>query len=802
MNFMILRPNEAGFVHHWLISGCKEEPFSTDYKNPNQLEFEIKVRERIADDTLKTVPDIRYGEPGLDGCPWRYYPAFNNWFVDQNKFYLLLNRVELYASTILCVPKARKLNIRIWTYTAAELWLNGQKQIAITKAVYKPMNYVDASLELQAGENEIFVRLQTLGVRDTRTIFGLQIRDAYDDVTVKTRDFDIVAPIIAAEKELLQVKLKDCTLQLPQAPGQPIRVNGEQVWEKGSTFAVSSEKTEIMLSAVVNGVKLERKMENIGVEKPHYSSASSLEEHQANYIRELYTSYDFNLQNLRYALMMDKLRQGLPFDEEDFAVTRRSLKEINSRVDCSDFDMIDLLRIMLMAKDRYPKDLQEEIKQILLNFRYWMDESGSDGMCFFSENHALCFHASQFMAGKLYPNDVFTRSGRTGAQQMEIGISRCKEWLSSMEATGSEEFSAPGYTAVTLMALFTLVDFAEEDVAKRAWEECDRLFEKISMHYFDGVQISPCGRIYGDVIKPYRQTILAVLNYFRKDVPLRAATKFAPIYELTRYKIDPSLFDKAKEALDTIYEAGNAEIHICKTQDYILTSVASERSEDFRGGWSGENARKEDPYKTGKFTYSYVKGLNERFHGTTLFQPGQYGYQQHMWEAALSNSCVVFVNHPGCTLHTGTMRPGYWYGNGLFPALRQWGNTLLAIYSLEDKHPISFTHLYFPKHLFDEVLQKDKWLFGRLGNGLVAIWSSSELKPFDDYLTDCEYRAYDKHQGFVCVCSDLEKEASLDQFAARCAAMPVVFDGDALTLEDGAGHKLRYEAKEYDSQIV
>lgn len=799
---MILRPNEAGFIQHWLISGCKEEPYTTDYVNPNQLEFEIKVREKIADDSLKAVPNIRYGEPGLAGCPWRYYPMFNNWFVDQYKFHHLLSRVELYASTILCVPQARKLNVRVWTYAAAELWLNGCKQIAITKAIYKPMNYVDASLSLNAGENEVFVRLQNLGVRDTKTIFGLQILDDYDDVSIKTHDFDIVGPIIAAEKELLQVKLKDYTLQLPHRPSQPIKVCGQQIWEENCTFAVSSEIAEVALSVVVNGVKLERKVENIGVEKPRYSSAASLEEHQANYIQQLYTSYDYDLQNLRYALMMDKLRKGLPFDEADFAVTRRSLKEINSRVDCSDFDMIDLLRIMLTDKNRYPQDLQEEIKQVVLNYRYWMDEAGSDGMCFFSENHALCFHASQLMAGKLYPDEIFVRSGRTGVQQMNIGISRCEEWLRSMEASGSEEFSAPGYTIVTLIALFTLVDFANEDISKRAWAECDRLIEKIAIHYFDGVQISPCGRIYGDVIKPWRQTVLALLNYFRTDVPLRAGTKFAPIYELTCYKIDPTLFDKAQDTMNTVYEAGNAEVYVCKTPNYVLTSVASERSENYRGGWSGDDARKEDPYKTGKFTYSYVKGLNERFHGTTLFQPGQYGYQQHMWEAALSNSCLVFVNHPGCTHQLGVMRPGYWYGNGIFPALKQWGNTLLAVYNLEEKYPIGFTHLYFPKHLFDEILQKGNWLFGRKGNGLVAIWSSSELKPFDDYLTDCEYRAYDKQQGYVCICSDLEKEISLNQFADRCAAMPITFDKDALTLNDGAGHNICYVAKEYDSQIV
>lgn len=800
---MELRPNEAGFICHWLISGCKETPCSTDYSNPDQLEFEVRVREQIADDFLTSVPqNIRLGAEGLSGNPWQYYPAFHNWFVDRSKFYFLLTKVELYASAVLCVSTARKIQARLWTYAAAELWVNGQKAAAVTKAVYKPMSFMDVALDLRPGENDIFVRLQNLGVRDTRTIFGLQLKGGLSGVTVKTHDFARVAPIIAAQEQLKKVCIRDNKLLLDQEPAVPITVNRGAVWETGREYPLEDGCVEVTLHTQVGDTLLERKLENSAADKPCYGAAATMEEHRERYRRGLYESYDYRLQNLRYALMLDKLGSGEPFSEEDFQVTRSSLKEIDSRVDCADFDLLDLLRIMLTAQDRFPWKLREEIKQVILNFRYWMDESGSDGMCFFSENHALCFHACQLMAGILYPEELFSRSGRTGKQQAAVAADRCRQWLDSIEATGSEEFSAPGYMAVTLMGLFALVDFGEEDIAERAWQECDRIFKTICTHFFDGAMISPCGRIYGDVIKPFKQAILSLMNYFRKDLPLRDGTKIGPIYELTRYQADPRVFELMHSEIHRIYEAGNAQVHVCKAKHYMLTSVASPRSNDFRGGWSGEAARLENPFETGEFTYSYVKGLNERFHGTTLFQPGVYGYQQHMWSAALSNECVVFVNHPGVTHQTAAMRPGYWYGNGLFPALRQWDNTLLAIYSLEEKHPIPFTHTYFPRHTFDEICREGNWLFGRKGKGVIALWCSCELTEHNDYLTDCEYRAYEKEQGYVCICSDTDTEGSFADFMDRCRSQAVAFDPRSLTLSDGEGHSIRYQTYENDSQSV
>ena len=120
-----------------------------------------------------------------------------------------------------------------------------------------------------------------------------------------------------------------------------------------------------------------------------------------------------------------------------------------------------------------------------------------------------------------------------------------------------------------------------------------------------------------------------------------------------------------EDDVETNYTTGNARVYLEKNDDYCLTSVASPREPFTR--WENETL-KEDVDIT---THNFTKSFNERFHGTTYFRPGTYGYQQHMWYAALDGEASIFVTHPGSTSEEGDMRPGYWHGNGVMPALKQ-----------------------------------------------------------------------------------------------------------------------------------
>ncbi len=796
-----LKPNSNGYICHWLISGADETLYKTDYYDPNQLAFEKHLREIIADDNLKEVPTkIKIGERGLHSHEWRYYQANNNWFVDVSRFYTLLTKVELYASTLICAPSARKIKVRIWTYEAIELWLNGKRCVVIKEPVYKPIKYADVELQLFAGENDIFIRAQNLGVRDTRNLFGIQIKDDFSDLLIKTHNFEKASEIIKVDNELSQIVLRNNMLISASKLSVPITVSGDTVWDGVAPMKLSGGSESVILSASVEGVALSRTLENSVASKPIYMQSETMEEHRERAFERAYENLKSDSSSMSQldAVMCNVIKDRI--SQEDYGRIRKSFADIKNRTDCADFKLACLLKITLLAGDKLPCDLLEEIKAVTLEFRYWMDEHGADGMCFWSENHAIEFYSCQLMAGKLYPEDVFLRSGRLGSEQYRIANERCREWLDSIESTKFEEFLSPGYMGITAGALMKYVDYGEADVSARATVVLDALYEMMFMHAFDGAQISPYGRIYGDVIKPFKQSFQSTYSYFNKDVPISNSIPLS--FLSSNYKLPEHIPALMGAEINKTYQSGNAEISICKTKNYILTSVASERSENFVGGWSGTEVLKENPYETGNFSFMYVKALNEKYHGTTLFQHGVYGYQQHIWSAALSCECVVLVNHPGATAQMAPMRPGYWYGNGIMPAVTQWDNRLLAIYSLEEKHPIEFTHVYFPHHTFDEVIRRGNWLFGKCGGGMIALWCNNTLIAHNDVMTDCEYRSYGQKHAYVCICSDTSEYSELESFASACLKMNITFDEEKMLLSDGEGHSISYVAKFNDSQII
>jgi hypothetical protein len=114
------------------------------------------------------------------------------------------------------------------------------------------------------------------------------------------------------------------------------------------------------------------------------------------------------------------------------------------------------------------------------------------------------------------------------------------------------------------------------------------------------------------------------------------------------------------------------------------------------------------------------------------FRPGEKGYQQHIWQATLGPHAVVFTNNPDSLHNDDKHRPSYWMGNGRQPRTGQVQNVLIALYDiprypsapppLEARH-YTFTHAYFPRWAFDEVVEQDHWIFGRVGEGYVALYS-------------------------------------------------------------------------------
>lgn len=795
--------SKAGYVTHWLMSGPSCAPYKPrqdlSLSWTDQLGYEKALRGVFYDGELQceAAENIGFSKPSSLGTPWDFYYSRKNWFVDVSTFYSTLTKVDFRLHTTLVSEKEQVVPATIWTFCAVDLWVNGVKVYSAEAPVYKPIKKIKVELPLNKGENAIFVAVQNLGIRDTRNIFALQVEEGHG-LTVR---LPIPKETLLDEMETWLDSL-ECTknkeLFVPKAPPCEAYIQyagGKIPVTQAGVIPLAKEVVSFTVEVHNQGQVLRRPLEQILNNAPIYLDEK--EDHRKAYYEALAKDKNEPRGNGVYFSVFHVLAR-LACDEwqaEDESLLLQDLDFIESCGDCSDFLVTGFLR--LMKNYSLSDKLNARIKEVLLNFRYWMDEPGEDGMCFWSENHALLFHACQLVTGYIYPDEIFTRSKRTGKQQAEIALARCWEWLEDVEQNGLEEFNSANYLPITVVALLTLVDYAPADISARASKLIDTILEQLCLHVFDEVSISPQGRVYRNVIYPYQQTVQSLLYFINPELPFTKTESMWNIcYATSKYTFPENLSERMSEPFTGSYTSGNARVILQKTDDYTLTSVCCPREEDMPD-WINLCFEKEPD----KNSNHYIKSLNERFHGTSVFEPGVYGYQQHLWYAAVSKQGVVFVTHPGSCTDMDSMRPGYWYGNGVFPALKQKENALAMIYNLPDNHPIPFTHAFWPTDIFDEVEIQEHWLFGKARNGYVALWCSGTLVEHNDVLFNCEYRCYDEKVAYYCQCESAE-QLSFEEFQNKCLANEPSYNLQANSFSAKNDLQITFEAKENLTQYI
>lgn len=801
----------SGFITKYLYSGRKETEITEDTgSDTNQLRYERNLRGRIAKhEKIRPQEEIKLGENSMLGLPWQYYYSHGNIFMDVSSFYVELRRIDLVAATQLEVKEDMEVKAYLWSCGAVDLWVNGILAGSIDRPVYKPITRKEIILHLKKGVNRLFLGLETLGVRDTRISFAIQVAERREEIKVTLPDAEGTAPCFLAEEIMDSAVLREGTLEFIRELPKNSRIcyhtetiDFSKIKERHVREDVSGLKKIILKEeyasfhveiALKNG-GIKRSFERSELRKPVYVETEP-EKHQegvferigriTSIIREETDGFALYPMLARY-----HLGQQTKEDENEFRIT---LKQINRRMDCADFMVCALIRFLKNYEVK--EEIRRDIKEVMLGFRYWMDEEGQDGMCFWSENHSLMFYQAAYFFGQDYPEEIFIRSGRTGREMYERARLRLSEWLDDACDGGFDEFNSGVYTPITFAAILNIVDYAEEDLGKKAAKAADRLLRSLAPHCFRKVIISPQGRIYRDVLYPHRQALQAIVHYMDGSAPY-VYSEWLSTLATSKYRFPEDLKELMELEGAYCYNSSNACIDLYKTPDYILTSVQSPRRDGKKREWEA-SLREEEREK-----YLYTKSLNECFHGTMQFEPGVLGYQQHLWYAALDQDLVVFTNHPGGSCEDmPEVRPGYWYGNGITPALKQEKNLLGAIYSIPDTFPIAFTHLYWDSKKFDRTVRRGGWLFGCKGGSYIALWCSGELTDYDDMLFECEKRTYGDKIAYLCICGREEEEKSFKEFMEECLKKDAVFDREKLKLSCGE-FCLSYERHDNPTQYL
>lgn len=456
---------------------------------------------------------------------------------------------------------------------------------------------------------------------------------------------------------------------------------------------------------------------------------------------------------------------GKPLNQ---ASLQGAMDRVNTRVDSADFAMLRIIRInyMNLKSGLLVTSQKKAIKQAILNFKYWLDEPNPtlSKMEFWTENHQISIHSSEYLAGQLFPDELFTNNKRSGRWRMEHARSKILKWLSWRASTGFAEWDSVPYYRFDMAALLNLIDFAEDDeIVQKATIILDQMLLCIAADSFYGMYGTSMGRSASHHIKSIdgdnmatAQALLWGLGAFRSKSDILAAFlatsenyRIPPVLEKIGQDVPGEMTNKERHSINvTQQEAEQLGLRFDSTDEVAfwwgmhafthpkvihLTMHTIEKWKLWHypgmsplrhaGKWLSrfgllkQGAKWLGPDSNGMIT-SQVNKVTYRTPDYMLscaqdYRKGEKGFQQHIWQATLDPYAVVFVTNPGSLRERD--RPGYWDSQGRFPRAAQHRNVLISIYNI-DRTPdllegvgneyaqlFAFTHAYFPRWAFDEI---------------------------------------------------------------------------------------------------
>jgi hypothetical protein len=736
----------------------------------------------------------------IDGKRWEYVVAEEDHVIDFSLFNFAPRLMQGWLFTCLKVKRPLTVEAELHTIGPARVWLNGQLKLHFAEHFsYVALQTVPLTLNLSSGLNDLYLQGDMLGWREARLALGIRFPD--NPVIENCVPLGDIAPAKwqQAEAALSQVLIKQ--FAFPKLPGYlsldsagtgPVTVDAEvelplpenvvavvaaeappsgqslltlapgQVAEIPITPAVAhamaslpGENTQTLRLRSADGIPVE-------IEREIWASTSAFS----------YKPYgDYNSRRREALEHLARMPYDVPAamatvevgkaEYIDSNAVQVACHYLNNRYDCADFYAIGLLALLNWFGDQpalRPAD-RAYIEDSLRGFKYWVDEPGLDGMCYFTENHQILFHVSAYLAGQHLPHEVFTNSGLTGLQQKGRARPRIKSWIQRRLQGNFSEWDSNAYLALDVFAMLALVEFADSDsLRKMASTLLDKIFFLITCQSFRGTHGSTHGRCYVAGLKSARventsnlQRIAWGMGIFNGET--RATSLLAMA---RRYRVP-----------DVIQQIG------AHMPDVLVTrarSAASYRPQfDMKSGtWDVRTITRRTPDGMLSAAIDYC--------------PGEMGVQEHLWQATFGPEAVIFTTYPGNSQEHGNARPNFWAGSVRLPRVAMHNRTVICLYQIAPDVGLGFSHAYFPTAMFDEYRIADRWAFARAGEGYVALCSDGNL-----LLTTKgrhawqELRSEGKGQAWLCHIGSAAEDGSFSTFCEIVQHSKLSIEGTGIT---------------------
>ena len=552
-----------------------------------------------------------------------------------------------------------------------------------------------------------------------------------------------------------------------------------------------------------------------------------------------------HIKGFYYELVRLQMKQG-PLHQ---GLLQGVLDYINDRYDCSDFVLLGMMRILyqFFESELLSETLKANLGQTILDFKYHPEEPGIDSMCYWTENHQIMFATNAYLAGQAFPDKVFINSGQTGQEKKKRSKARIIKWLEMRFLTGFSEWLSHVYYDEDITALLNLVDFCEDqEIVDLSAMILDLIFFDMALNSFRGVFGCSHGRSYGEekrngqieATSDTQKLLFGTGMFSGKD------NMGAVVLALSeRYQLPQVIFDITAHTL--AYE--NRQRMGIKVKDAKKWGLTSDRVEGGMGllsleaythpqsinlvmslfdefrWWQNQFFKDFSKYRTlieilrrlhllpalaRLLEKDLTRNTREEVNLYTFKTPdyllstaqdyrqGYGGDQQHIWQATLGSKAVCFTTHPG---HKENTSAGYWVGSGNLPRVAQHKNVLITCYQISKMpglymtNQLFFTHAWFPKDEFDEVRELKGWIFGKKGDGYIALTSQNQTHwqtTGED--KDREIIADGLRNIWICELGRAADNGPFANFVEQISASLLKFRGQSVTYQSPSQGKMQF----------
>ncbi len=481
--------------------------------------------------------------------------------------------------------------------------------------------------------------------------------------------------------------------------------------------------------------------------------------------------------------------------------------ETRGSVGAEDFIVIDLM--LLRMNDRL--NISDELKERFDSFIYTLDFSDPEEEL--SENHRITYYAIAVAALEYYENQIFF-NGLNTSENKKLYKEYILDWVDFRLQYGMGEYSSSNYYTIDFAALETIYTYTTDvELKRRVYEMLMYIYTDAALNSNNSVMGGAQSRVYVNSLKSCEITALDIFfdDYIKPDksytlqmLPL-CFSQFVPQKSLIEFKADS---DRKytyiqKRRVYTIPDDPKLTGVITKysyiTPKYIIGSlVQSDNLPDY-------SYKQNDKYYVNTGTFNIPTRILPDFQAL--------GFSVNINGNSLLN---IIDSHPGTKYNVTSGAHSYFSGDHGCHCARygQHEHTVIGMRHISDSSLPQFSHFYFNRDEFDEVVENNGWIIARYADVYVAIlpvsgcdmknvsayeWGSDEELFSKTPLSQLEIKINSPDSAFVAEVYSSDETGSFDEFCEKIYNTKIEVTQNTVIYNNIAGDELQlnYDTEEF-----